>query len=138
MRLTISDIRFLARMTQRPVWGFLGYQLVRGYNRLARCRLVLAKIVSPAFIHPSASIHPSAILSNREVTISPEVMIEEGAIIRGRTDIGLGSRIGEKSVIGETGFQIYKWKRERLLMIHTGRVSIGDRVIITNRNHTKM
>ena len=130
MKLTISDIRYIARITRHPFCGFLVYQLIRGYNGIARGKLLLTRTISPGSFHPSASIHPSAVLSNREVRIFPEVTIGEGVIIRRRTTIGTGSRIEKNCVIGETGFQVFKWRKQGILMVHTGSVSIGDRVTI--------
>lgn len=51
-------------------------------------------------------------------------------VIKPHTTINSGVIIQDQCVIGDSGYQIYRYKTKRLPIIHTGRVLISDDVYI--------
>lgn len=83
----------------------------------------------PSFQASSAKVHPSALIGDG-VFIDEYSIIEEGAVVRGPTYIGKGSRIGPLSVVGGEGLEIAFIDDRRLIVPHLGGVWIEDNVEI--------
>lgn len=130
MNLSLSDIRLISQLSQKSFFGATLYLALSLYNNLARFSNFLSSYLEPTTIHNTAIIHPSSIVSNWGVSILQEVTIKEKAVVKANSIVGRGSNIGEESVIGETGFQVYRFRSKRLLIIHTGKVEVGDYVLI--------
>lgn len=133
MSLSLSYIRWIAQISRNPVIGlfiFLGFYL---YNKIADISLFFTKYLQPSRCHHSAIIHSTSLMSLWGVKVASKAIIGERTIIKARTDIGEGVSIGDRSIIGDTGFQVFKYGRWRLPVVHTGKVQIGDLVVIGSR-----
>jgi UDP-3-O-[3-hydroxymyristoyl] glucosamine N-acyltransferase len=100
------------------------------YNIYGSAILRLHKKTKQTKIHPTAQIHPSACISPWGVVIDKNVKIGKKTVIKPHTTINSGVIIQDQCVIGDSGYQIYRYKTKRLPIIHTGRVLISDDVYI--------
>lgn len=126
-------IQLLQRVIKTNTGSFLLYLLLIFYNITGTITLTINKHVSPSYIDSNTSIHPSAVISPWGVRIENSVVIGEKSVIKARTHIKTGTVIQDKCVIGDVGFQIFRCKDRRLLVIHTGRVVIGENVKIGSK-----
>ena len=81
-------------------------------------------------IHSTAEVHPSAVISNHDVRIGAGVRIEPNVTIYPRTFVDEGSYIGAGTVLGGKGFEVRKFRGERMYIPHAGGVAIGKGVDI--------
>ncbi|MDX8551844.1 hypothetical protein KHC33_00980 [Methanospirillum sp. J.3.6.1-F.2.7.3] len=128
MHLTISHIREIQQYSEKPILGFILYALFYAYNIFGSLILHFHKYTRKTKIDPSAIIHPSACISPWGVVIDKNVKICEKSIVKAHTTIQPGVTIHDQCVIGDTGFQIYRYRMRRLPIIHTGSVIIANEV----------
>jgi len=128
MQLNISHIREIQQYSEKPVLGSILFTLFSVYNLYGSIILYIHKYSRPTKINPSAIIHPSACISSWGVVIDKNVKIDEKSIIKAHTTIQSGVTIHDQCVIGDTGFQIYRYGMKRLPIVHTGSVNIANDV----------
>lgn len=130
MHFTISHIREIQQYSEKPILGFILFALFYAYNIFGSLILHFHKYTRKTKIDPSAIIHPSACISPWGVVIDKNVKIGEKSIVKAHTTMQPGVTIHDQCVIGDKGFQIYRYKKKRLPIIHTGGVYISDDVDI--------
>ncbi len=130
MQIRHIYIRIIKQLHERPGFGFILYVVVYLYNIYGSCMLHIHARTKPTNIDPSAIIHPTACISPWGVNIGRDVVIGKKTVIKPRTTIQSGVIIHDRCVIGDTGFQIFRYKTKRLPLIHTGDVCISDGVYI--------
>lgn len=103
------------------------------YNIYGSSILHLHKKTKPTQIDPTAHIHPSACISPWGVYVKKNVSVADRTVIRFTTSIGSQTHIENSCVIGNTGFQVIRFRDHRLSVVHTGKVIIGEGVQIGER-----
>lgn len=134
MNLTSINIRKFHQISKNPVCGFFLLVIFSFYNFYGSFILQLHKFTRPTIIDPTAQIHPSASISPWGVYIGKNVIIDENAVIKPHTTIQSGATIHYGCVVGNSGYQIFRYKMNRLPIVHTGHVIISENVIIGNNS----
>lgn len=132
MNLTSKNIKKIHQISKNPVCGFFLFLIFSVYNFYGSFILQLHKFTRPTIIDPTAQIHPSASISHWGVHVKKNVIIGENTVIKPHTTIYSGTTIHDRCVIGDTGYQIYRYRKKRLPIIHTGHVIISNDVEIRN------
>jgi UDP-3-O-[3-hydroxymyristoyl] glucosamine N-acyltransferase len=134
MQLNPSHIRKIQQFSEKPIIGFIIFTLFSVYNLFGSLILQFHKFTRPTIIDPTAQIHPSASISPWGVYIGKNVIIDENAVIKPYTTIQSGATIHYGCVVGNSGYQIFRYKMNRLPIVHTGHVIISENVIIGNNS----
>ena len=129
MQLSTNYIKKIQKYIENPIIGLSLYVFIFIYN-LYGLIILENKKNKPTKIHPTARVHPSACISLYGVQIGKNVIIGKKAVIKFDTHIQPGVIINDNCVIGDTGYQIYRYKTKRLQVIHTGGVIISENAVI--------
>lgn len=133
MQLTTIYIKKIQIISEKPMIGLILYFIISIYNIYGTIILHLHKKTKQTQIDPTAQIDPSACVSPWGIYIKKNVSVGDRTVIRFKTSIGSQTHIENSCVIGNTGFQVIRYRDHRLSVVHTGKVIIGEGVQIGER-----